>query len=205
VLPFEALVTNTLSLAAAFGAVVWVFQQGHLGGLGTAATGTIGVDLPVLLFCITFGFSMDYEVFLISRIREYWLASHRGWGANDKSIALGVAHTGRVITAAALIMAISFVALMAAQVSLMRLFGFGLTVAVLVDATLVRMLLVPAAMRVLGRANWWAPKWLARLHDRVGLSESGGRGPDTVKPDWRVIGRRVLFGVHGRPRRGEPA
>jgi uncharacterized membrane protein YdfJ with MMPL/SSD domain len=195
VLPFEALVTNTLSLAAAFGAVVWVFQQGHLGGLGTTATGTIGVDLPVLLFCITFGLSMDYEVFLISRIREYWLASHRGWGANDRSIALGVAHTGRVITAAALIMAISFVALMAAQVSLMRLFGFGLTVAVLVDATLVRTLLVPAVMHALGRANWWAPEWLARLHDRFGLSENGDGGPATEKPDWRVLGRRVLFGV----------
>jgi RND superfamily putative drug exporter len=201
VLPFEALVTNTLSLAAAFGAVVWVFQQGHLGGLGTAATGTIGVDLPVLLFCIAFGLSMDYEVFLIARIREHWLASHRGWGANDRSIALGVAHTGRVITAAALIMAISFVALMAAQVSLMRLFGFGLTVAVLVDATLVRMLLVPAVMHVLGRANWWAPGWLARLHDRVGFSESGA---DTEKRDWRAIGRRVLFGVQSGPRQGEP-
>jgi RND superfamily putative drug exporter len=201
VLPFEALVTNTLSLAAAFGAVVWVFQQGHLGGLGTAATGTIGVDLPVLLFCIAFGLSMDYEVFLIARIREHWLASHRGWGANDRSIALGVAHTGRVITAAALIMAISFVALMAAQVSLMRLFGFGLTVAVLVDATLVRMLLVPAVMHVLGRANWWAPGWLARLHDRVGFSESGAH---TEKRDWRAIGRRVLFGVQSGPRQGEP-
>ncbi|GFG63831.1 hypothetical protein MKUB_13210 [Mycobacterium kubicae] len=116
---------------------------------------------------------MDYEVFLISRIREYWLSSHRGWGANDKSVALGVAHTGRVITAAALIMAISFAALMAAQVSFMRLFGFGLTVAVLADATLVRMLLVPAFMHVLGRYNWWAPKVLTRLHSRIGFSEAG--------------------------------
>ena len=129
----------------------------------------------MLLFCIAFGLSMDYEVFLMSRIREYWLASHRGWGANDKSVALGVAHTGRVITAAALIMAISFAALMAAQVSFMRLFGFGLTVAVLADATLVRMLLVPAFMHVLGRLNWWAPEPLARLHDRFGLSEVHGR------------------------------
>lgn len=202
VLPFEALVTNTLSLAAAFGAVVWVFQQGHLGGLGTAATGTIGVDLPVLLFCITFGLSMDYEVFLIARIREYWLTSHRGWGANDKSIALGVAHTGRVITAAALIMAISFVALMAAQVSLMRLFGFGLTVAVLVDATLVRMLLVPAIMHLLGRANWWAPHWLVRLHDRFGIEEIARRGPSHAQTDWRMLSRRVLFGVQSQPQHG---
>ncbi|OBF21628.1 hypothetical protein A5725_13450 [Mycobacterium kubicae] len=172
-LPVKAVLMNTLSLTAAFGALVWVFQEGHLGGLGTAATGTLGVELPVLLFCIAFGLSMDYEVFLISRIREYWLSSHRGWGANDKSVALGVAHTGRVITAAALIMAISFAALMAAQVSFMRLFGFGLTVAVLADATLVRMLLVPAFMHVLGRYNWWAPKVLTRLHSRIGFSEAG--------------------------------
>lgn len=172
VLPVKALLMNTLSLTAAFGALVWVFQEGHLGGLGTAATGTLGVQLPVLLFCIAFGLSMDYEVFLISRIREYWLASDQGPGANDESVALGLAHTARVITAAALIMAISFSALMAAQVSFMRLFGFGLTVAVVADATLVRMLLVPAFMHLLGRFNWWAPKALTRLHERFGLSEA---------------------------------
>jgi RND superfamily putative drug exporter len=172
VLPVKAVLMNVLSLSAAFGALVWVFQEGHLGGLGTAATGTLGVELPVLLFCIAFGLSMDYEVFLIARIREYWLASDGGPGANDESVALGVARTARVITAAALIMVISFAALMAAQVSFMRLFGFGLTVAVLVDATLVRMLLVPAFMHLLGRANWWAPKPLARLHDRFGVGES---------------------------------
>ena len=122
---------------------------------------------------------MDYEVFLISRIREYWLASDRTPAANDESVALGVAHTGRVITAAALLMSISFAALMAGQVSMMRMLGLGLTVAVLMDATLVRMLLVPAFMRVLGRANWWAPKPLARLHDRFGLGETVGHGtPD---------------------------
>jgi RND superfamily putative drug exporter len=124
---------------------------------------------------------MDYEVFLVSRIREYWLASDRGPAANDDSVALGVAHTGRVITAAALIMAISFAALMTAQVSFMRLFGLGLTVAVLVDATLVRMLLVPAFMHVLGRVNWWAPKPLARRNDRFGRSEAAGRPSDTDK------------------------
>lgn len=172
VLPVKAVLMNVLSLSAAFGALVWVFQEGHLGGLGTAATGTLGVELPVLLFCIAFGLSMDYEVFLIARTREYWLASDGGPGANDESVALGVARTARVITAAALIMVISFAALMAAQVSFMRLFGFGLTVAVLVDATLVRMLLVPAFMHLLGRANWWAPKPLARLHDRFGVGES---------------------------------
>lgn len=167
VLPVKAVLLNALSLTAAFGALVWVFQQGHLGGLGTATTGTLGVQLPVLLFCIAFGLCMDYEVFLIARIREYWLSSHQGWGANDRSVALGVAHTARVITAAALIMAISFSALMAAQVSLMRLLGFGLTLAVAVDATLVRLLLVPAFMHLFGRRNWWAPAALVRVADRI--------------------------------------
>ena len=131
--------------------------------------------MPVLLFCIAFGLSMDYEVFLMSRIREYWLASHKGPGANDRSVALGVAHTGRVITAAALVMTISFAALMAAPSVVHADVRVGLSVAVLVDATLVRMALVPAFMHVLGRVNWWAPKPLASLHDRFGLREVGGR------------------------------
>ena len=179
VLPVKAVLLNILSLTAAFGALVWVFQDGHLGALGSTVTGTMDVNVPVLLFCIAFGLSMDYEVFLISRIREYWLGSDRTPAANTESVALGVAHTGRVITAAALLMSISFAALMAGQVSMMRMLGLGLTVAVLMDATLVRMLLVPAFMRVFGRANWWAPRPLARLHDRFRLSETAGHGtPD---------------------------
>ncbi|MGB8207565.1 MAG: MMPL family transporter [Mycobacterium sp.] len=174
VLPVKAVLLNVLSLTAAFGAMVWVFQEGHLGALGSSVTGTLEVNLPMLLFCIAFGLSMDYEVFLISRIREYWLASDRTPAANNESVALGVARTGRVITAAALLMSISFGALMAAQVSNMRMLGLGLTLAVLVDATLVRMLLVPAFMRVLGRVNWWAPRPLVRLHSRFGLSETAG-------------------------------
>jgi putative drug exporter of the RND superfamily len=174
VLPVKAVLLNVLSLTAAFGAMVWVFQEGHLGALGTPVTGTLEVNLPMLLFCIAFGLSMDYEVFLISRIREYWLESDRTPAANNESVALGVARTGRVITAAALLMSISFGALMAAQVSNMRMLGLGLTLAVLVDATLVRMLLVPAFMRVLGRVNWWAPRPLVRLHNRFGLSETAG-------------------------------
>jgi RND superfamily putative drug exporter len=172
ILPVKAVLMNIMSLTCAFGALVWVFQEGHLHALGTAVTGTLEVDIPVLLFCIAFGISMDYEVFLISRIREYWLASDRGSAANDESVALGVAHTGRVITAAALIMAISFAALIGAQVSFMRMFGLGLTLAVLIDATLVRMLLVPAFMHILGRLNWWAPRSLTRVHGRFGLRET---------------------------------
>ena len=173
VLPVKALILNMLSLSAAFGAMVWVFQDGHLGGLGTTTTGTLVANMPVLLFCIAFGLSMDYEVFLVSRIREFWLASGQGPGDSDESVALGLARTGRVITAAALIMAITFAGLVAAKVALMRLFGVGLTLAVLMDATLVRLVLVPAFMHVMGKWNWWAPAPLRRLHDRFGISESG--------------------------------
>jgi RND superfamily putative drug exporter len=172
VLPAKALVLNVLSLTAAFGALVWIFQDGHLAAMGTTPTGTLVANMPVLLFCVAFGLSMDYEVFLISRIREFWLASGRTRADNDESVARGLARTGRVVTAAALVMSISFAALIAAQVSFMRMFGVGLTLAVLVDATLVRMVLVPAFMHVLGRWNWWAPRPLRRLHDRVGISES---------------------------------
>ncbi|MCV7415159.1 MMPL family transporter [Mycolicibacterium litorale] len=171
VLPLKALLLNVLSLSAAFGAMVWIFQEGHLGGLGTTSTGTLVANIPVLLFCIAFGLSMDYEVFLMSRIREFWLASGRTAADVSESVALGLAHTGRVVTAAALVMSISFAALIAANVSFMRMFGLGLSLAVLADATLVRMVLVPAFMRVLGRWNWWSPKPLARVHGRFGISE----------------------------------
>ena len=169
VMPLKALVLNVLSLTAAFGAMVWIFQDGHLGAFGTTPSGILVANIPVLLFCIAFGLSMDYEVFLVSRIREFWLAS--GAADNDESVARGIARTGRVVTAAALIMSISFAALIASNVSFMRMFGLGLTLAVLVDATLVRMVLVPAFMHVLGRRNWWAPAPLIRLHKRLGLND----------------------------------
>ncbi|WP_292980369.1 MMPL family transporter [Mycobacterium sp.] len=181
-LPVKALVCNVLSLTAAFGALVWIFQDGHLGAMGTTQSGTVVANIPVLLFCVAFGLSMDYEVFLVSRIREYWLtavASHptppddrTKRADNDESVALGLARTGRVVTAAALVMSISFAALIAAQVSFMRMFGTGLTLAVLADATLVRMVLVPAFMHVLGHRSWWAPPPLVWLHERFGISES---------------------------------
>jgi RND superfamily putative drug exporter len=186
VLPLKALVLNVLSLTAAFGALVWIFQEGHLGALGTTPTGTLVANMPVLLFCIAFGLSMDYEVFLVSRIREYWLKSGKTRADNDESVALGLARTGRVVTAAALLMAISFAALIAAQVAFMRMFGVGLTLAVLADATLVRMLLVPAFMHVLGRWNWWAPKPLARLHERIGFNEAGADEPPTAQKRERA-------------------
>jgi uncharacterized membrane protein YdfJ with MMPL/SSD domain len=186
-LPVKALVCNVLSLTAAFGALVWIFQDGHLGAMGTTQSGTLVANIPVLLFCVAFGLSMDYEVFLVSRIREYWVTASASRPAmadnktkradNDESVALGLARTGRVVTAAALVMSISFAALIAAQVSFMRMFGVGLTLAVLADATLVRMVLVPAFMHVLGRWSWWAPKPLTWLHDRFGISEAGSDPP----------------------------
>jgi uncharacterized membrane protein YdfJ with MMPL/SSD domain len=184
VLPLKALVLNVLSLTAAFGALVWIFQDGHLGALGTTSTATLPANTPVLLFCIAFGLSMDYEVFLLSRIREYWLTSGpvRTRADNDKSVALGLARTGRVITAAALVMSISFSALFGAHVQFMRMLGLGLTLAVLVDATLVRMVLLPAFMHLLGRWNWWAPKHLVWLHDRIGLREGEKSTERTTVP-----------------------
>jgi RND superfamily putative drug exporter len=186
VLPLKAVVLNVLSLTAAFGALVWIFQDGHFGAFGTTPTGTLVANMPVLLFCIAFGLSMDYEVFLVARIREFWLrlragkpevtgrqAAREARADNDEAVALGLARTGRVITAAALVMSISFAALIAAEVSFMRMFGLGLTLAVLVDATLVRMMLVPSFMHLVGAWNWWAPRPLARLHKRIGISESG--------------------------------
>jgi putative drug exporter of the RND superfamily len=186
VLPVKALLLNLLSLTATFGALVWIFQDGHLGGLATTATGTLVANVPVLLFCIAFGLSMDYEVFLISRIREYWLKSGRTPADNDESVALGLARTGRVVTAAALVMSVSFAALIAAHVSIMRMFGLGLTLAVLMDATLVRTMLVPAFMHMLGRANWWAPAPVVRLHDRYVI--------DTIAPH---SGKPLGHGVSG--------
>jgi putative drug exporter of the RND superfamily len=180
VMPLKALVLNVLSLTAAFGALVWIFQDGHLGALGTTPSGTLVANMPVLLFCIAFGLSMDYEVFLVSRIREFWLASGKTRADNAESVARGIAHTGRIITAAALVMSISFAALIAAHVAVMKMFGLGLTLAILMDATLVRMVMVPAFMHVMGQWNWWAPRWLVTVHQRLGFTD--GHAPTTQEP-----------------------
>lgn len=190
VLPLQALVCNVLSLTAAFGAMVWIFQDGHLGALGTTPNGTLNANIPVLLFCIAFGLAMDYEVFLVSRIHEYWLASQairetpptaaEARAATDESTALGIAGIGRVVTTAAVVMSISFAALIPAHVSFMRMLGLGLTLGVLVDATLVRMVLVPAFIHLLGRWTWWAPRPMVWLRERSATGEEGevavGRG-----------------------------
>jgi uncharacterized membrane protein YdfJ with MMPL/SSD domain len=190
VLPPKALVLNVISLTAAFGAMVWIFQDHHLGGLGTTSTGTLVANMPVLLFCIAFGLAMDYEVFVVARIREFWLASGRTRADADQSVALGIARTGRVVTAAALVMSISFAALIASHVSFMRMFGVGLTLAVIVDATMVRMVLLPAFMHVLGTWCWWAPKPLVRLHDRFGISEGSEISRAATAPSSNALQER---------------
>ena len=166
--PVKAVVLNLLSLTATFGAMVWVFQDGHLSGLlGFTATGTIVITLPVLMFCIAFGLSMDYEVFLLSRIKE----EHDKHGDNERSVAVGLERTGRIVTSAAVLIAVVFAAITTSGVSMMKLFGIGLTMAVLADAFLIRATLVPAFMRLAGSANWWAPRPLRRIYERFGFSD----------------------------------
>ncbi len=169
VIPFQQLVLNTLSLTASFGAMVYVFQDGHLKWLvgDFVTTGTLEVTVPILMFCVAFGLSMDYSVFLLSRIKE----NYRATGDNTGAVAFGLERTGRLITAAALIVATVLGSLSTSGLSILKMLGAGLALAVLVDATLVRGLLVPAVMRLFGRANWWAPAPLRRLHDRLGLKD----------------------------------
>jgi RND superfamily putative drug exporter len=170
VLPLKALVLNTLSLSATFGAMVWVFQEGHLSQwLGDfTVTGELDTSMPILMFCIAFGLSMDYEVFLLSRIKEEFDRT----GDNTAAVAKGLQRTGRLVTSAAGLMAIVFVAFATSGVTIIKMLGVGVALAVLVDATVVRGLLVPAFMRIAGDANWWAPGPLRRLHDRIGISEA---------------------------------
>jgi RND superfamily putative drug exporter len=167
--PAKAVVLNILSLTATFGAVVWIFQEGNLSGvLDFSPTGSIDVTMPILMFCIAFGLSMDYEVFLLSRIKE----EHDRTRENVSSVALGLERTGRIVTAAALLLSVVFIAFATSSVLFIKMFGVGLTIAVIVDATLVRATLVPAFMRLAGNANWWAPSWMRRIHNRFGLSET---------------------------------
>ncbi|GAS90255.1 MMPL family transporter [Mycolicibacterium brisbanense] len=181
-LPIKAVLMNALSLTAAFGAMVWIFQEGHLSGFGTTTTGNINAAFPPLIFCLAFGLSMDYEVFVLSRIREEWLHTPQLTDAdNDRAVALGLAHTGRIVTAAATVMAIVFVAMIASQQANMRMLGTALTITVLLDAFLIRTVLVPAVMKLMGRVNWWAPAPLALWHAKWGLRERPSH-PTTAKP-----------------------
>jgi uncharacterized membrane protein YdfJ with MMPL/SSD domain len=177
VLPLEAIVASILSLSAMYGVVTWIFQDGHLSGLlGFTPNGTISPTIPVLMFAIMFGLSMDYEVFLLSRIRERYVAT----GDNTGAIASGLQRTGGVITSAALLLVIVIGMFSLSSITFIKLLGVGMIVALVLDATLVRLLLVPATMRLLGDANWWAPAPLRRLHARYGIREDDGPGPAAV-------------------------
>ena len=169
VIPAKAIVLNLLSLSATFGAMVWIFQDGHLSGvLDFTATGGLAAAMPILMFCVAFGLSMDYEVFLLSRIKE----EHDRGADNVTSVAVGLERTGRIVTAAAALMAVVFLSFALGGVSFMKLFGLGLTLAVLMDAFVIRGILVPSFMRLAGEWNWWAPGPLRRFHDRWGISDS---------------------------------
>jgi putative drug exporter of the RND superfamily len=165
----NAVVMNFLSLSATFGALVWVFQDNHLSGLlGFQETGWVDVSLMVLLFCVAFGVSMDYEVFLLSRMKEEFVKTKN----NAAAVAYGIEKTGGIVTAAALITSIVFLAMVTAHVTHIKMFGLGLGLAMLLDATLVRTVLVPALMKLAGNANWWAPRPLRAVYDKFGLKES---------------------------------
>ncbi|WP_369144329.1 MMPL family transporter [Streptomyces sp. R44] len=169
VVPVQAVLLNALSLTAMFGAVVWVFQEGHLAGLlGFTSTGDIETTLPVLMFCVAFGLSMDYGVFLLSRIKEEYDAT----GDHEHSVRFGLRRTGGLITAAAVILAVVMVAIGTSRVTNTKMLGLGVALAVLMDAMVVRSLLVPSVMKLTGRLTWWAPGPLRRFHDRFGISET---------------------------------
>lgn len=167
-IPIKAILLNVLSLGATLGLVSWIFQNGHLQWLlgEYSVTGTIDTSSVVMIALVAFGLSMDYELFLLSRIKE----QHDAGFNTVNSVALGLQRSGRIITAAALILAVTFGAFGSSGVSIMKMLGLGIAFAILLDATVVRALLVPAIMRLLGSANWWAPKWLKRIHQKIGLS-----------------------------------
>ena len=173
-LPVKAVIMSLISISASFGALVFIFQQGHFEEiLGFNASGALGAWLPVIMFAILFGLSMDYEVLLLSRIRERYLAH----GNNTRAVAEGIGLTGGIITGAALIMVAVFAAFALSSITFIKALGFTQALAVLIDATLVRGILVPAFMRVMGRVNWWAPRWVQRAVAKLGLYE-GPIGPD---------------------------
>ena len=174
-LPIKAVLMNLVSIGASFGVVVWIFQDGHLEGLlRFESTGFIEPSNMILVLAVLFGLATDYEVFLLSRVREEWDRT----GDNTQAVATGLQHTGRIITAAALLLIVVVAGFATGGVTVIKTIGVGMIVAIIVDATLVRALLVPATMRLLGRWNWWAPGPLGRFYSRYGIHES--REPEGV-------------------------
>ena len=185
IIPLKALVLNVLSLSATFGAMVFVFQDGHLADtLSFTATGQIDATTPILMFCVAFGLSMDFEVFMLSRIKE----EHDRTGDNELSVAFGLEKTGRIVTAAALLISVVFIAFATSDITFIKLFGVGLTLAVLIDAFVIRGTLVPAFMRLAGEWNWWAPGPLRRLHELIGISEHVDLDAEEEDRDDELVG-----------------
>ncbi|MEU5951071.1 MMPL family transporter [Streptomyces sp. NPDC047525] len=177
--PLRALLLNMISLGATLGVMTWIFQDGNLSSLLGFTAQPMEVSMTVLMFCIAFGLSMDYEVFVTSRIKEL----HDLGEDNESAVTNGLGHTGRIVTAAACLLAVSFFAFGTAKLSFMQMFGLGSGLAILIDAVAVRGILVPAAMRLLGRSAWYAPGFLRKVHGRFGLSEGGpAPGPSAESP-----------------------
>jgi RND superfamily putative drug exporter len=178
-LPLKAMLMNLLSLSASYGAMVWIFQQGRMEGLlRFNSLGTVDATQPILMFAIVFGLSMDYEVLLLSRIREEYVRT----GDNTLAVARGLEKTGRLITSAAALLVVVFGAFATSSMVFMKELGVGMTLAIALDATVVRALLVPATMRLMGRWNWWAPRPLLRLWTRAGLGDLEGHGTALPAP-----------------------
>ena len=177
ILPIKSLLMNFLNLSAVFGLLVLIFQDGRLEGLlDYTSPGAIEQTMPILLFAVAFGLSTDYAVFLLSRIKEA-----RDNGASDSEcVAIGLERTGRIVTAAALLFAVAMGAFATSQIIFIKENGVGTALAVLIDASIIRALLVPSLMELLGKWNWWAPAPLRRLHERIGISEQAAptRGPE---------------------------
>jgi uncharacterized membrane protein YdfJ with MMPL/SSD domain len=168
VLPVKAIAMNLLSISASFGVITWIFADGHLENLlGFTSPGFLDATQPIFMLAILVGLSMDYEVFLLSRVREQWDLTHD----NTLAVATGVQRTGRIITSAALLLAVVIGAFSMSGVVFMKMIGIGMLVALLIDATVVRMLLVPATMKLLGNWNWWAPRWMQRWWEKYGVRE----------------------------------
>ncbi|MVO89457.1 MMPL family transporter [Streptomyces sp. p1417] len=176
--PLRALVLNLISLGATLGVMTWIFQDGNLSGLLGFTAQPMETSMSVLMFCVAFGLSMDYEVFVTSRIKEL----HELGEDNESAVANGLGHTGRIVSAAAVLLAVSFFAFGTAKISFLQMFGLGSGLAILIDALAVRGVLVPAAMRLLGRSAWYAPRPLRRFHDRFGLSENGPEAAPAPRP-----------------------
>ncbi|WP_182481372.1 MMPL family transporter [Nocardioides immobilis] len=195
VLPIKAVAMNFFSITAAFGVVTWIFSDGHLSGLlGFESSGFLDLTNPIVMLAVLFGLSMDYEVFLLSRVREQWDATAGSATSpakrNTDAVATGLQKTGRIITSAALLLAVVIGAFSLSGVVFMKMLGIGMLIALLVDATIVRALLVPATMKLLGRWNWWAPAPLARWWERYGFREAGptGRSGDAKSEEPLPVG-----------------